>query len=133
VQARFVDAPADAVASADTLLTAVMRERGYPVNDFEERASLVAADHPLVVEKYRAAHAAFDRHRRSGDTYTEDLRQSFVHYRALFAELVEPGSLGGPVAGGAPRGPAVPRPASDADRGVNTPPGPGAGGRAGRG
>ena len=99
VQVRFVDAPADAVASADTLLTAVMRERGYPVDDFEERASLVAADHPLVVERYRAAHAAYDRHRLSGATDTEDLRQSFVHYRALFAELVEPGRLGGPVAG----------------------------------
>jgi hypothetical protein len=90
VQARFVDAPAEAVSSADTLLTALMRERGYPVDDFEERAALVAADHPAVVENYRAAHAAYDRHRRSGAVDTEDLRQSFIHYRALFDNMVEP-------------------------------------------
>jgi hypothetical protein len=94
VQARFVDAPAEAVASADSLLTALMRERGYPVDDFDERAALVAADHPAVVENYRAAHAAYDRHRRSGALDTEDLRQSFVHYRALFDNMVEPDGTG---------------------------------------
>jgi hypothetical protein len=107
VQARFVDAPAEAVASADSLLTALMRERGYPVEDFEERAALVAADHPAVVENYRAAHTAYDRHRQSGAVDTEDLRQSFVHYRALFENMVEPD---------APGDAATRRGASDADR-----------------
>jgi hypothetical protein len=32
-----------------------MRDRGYPVEDFGERAELLAADHPQVVEHYRAA------------------------------------------------------------------------------
>jgi ABC-type nickel/cobalt efflux system permease component RcnA len=94
VQARFVDEPGPAVDAADTLISTVMRERGYPVDDFEERADLVAADHPDVVQHYRDAHEAHERHRSSGDADTEDLRQAFVHYRALFSALVDgPGSV----------------------------------------
>jgi hypothetical protein len=89
VQARFVDEPGRAVDAADSLITTVMRERGYPVEDFDQRADLVAADHPDVVSHYREAHAAHERHRSAGGVDTEDLRQSFVHYRALFAALVE--------------------------------------------
>jgi hypothetical protein len=90
VQARFVDEPGQAVDSAGTLISTVMRERGYPVEDFDQRAELVAADHPAVVQHYRDAHAAHERHRSAGGVDTEDLRQSFVHYRALFAVLVDP-------------------------------------------
>ena len=89
VQARFVDEPGQAVDAADSLITTVMRERGYPVEDFDQRADLVAADHPDVVSHYREAHAAHQRHRSAGGIDTEDLRQSFVHYRALFGALVE--------------------------------------------
>src|SRR5215218_1589492 len=88
VQARFVDEPAAAVDGAELLITTVMHERGYPVEDFEERADLVAADHPEVVEHYRAAHASHEAHRSSGELDTEDLRQAFVHYRSLFDSLV---------------------------------------------
>src|SRR5919199_5679280 len=38
-QARFVDDPAGAIGEADTLIQQVMRERGYPVEDFEQRAA----------------------------------------------------------------------------------------------
>jgi len=68
----------------------VMRDRGYPVEDFSERAELIAADHPEIVEHYRAAHAV--RHAHNGDSGaadTEELRRAFVHYRALFDELVQ--------------------------------------------
>jgi hypothetical protein len=89
VQTAFVDRPGPALDEADQLLTEVMRDRGYPVEDFGERAELVAADHPQVVEHYRAAHAARQvHHDRPGTSDTEDLRQAFVHYRALFDELV---------------------------------------------
>jgi len=43
-EARFVDEPGPAVDAADDLITSVMRERGYPVEDFDQRADLVAAD-----------------------------------------------------------------------------------------
>ena len=62
-----------------------MRERGYPVEDFEQQAADVSVDHPEVVEHYRKAHAIHSERSAS----TEDLRQAMVHYRALFAELLE--------------------------------------------
>ena len=89
VQSDFVDRPGGALDEADRLITDVMRDRGYPVDDFSERAELVAADHPQVVEHYRAAHAARRDHQgQPGAVDTEELRQAFVHYRALFDELV---------------------------------------------
>ena len=89
VQAEFVDRPGSALDEADRLITDVMHDRGYPVEDFGERAELVAADHPQVVEHYRAAHAARQAyHDNSGNSDTEKLRQAFVHYRARFNELV---------------------------------------------
>ncbi len=87
-QARFVDEPVAAVGEADRLVTEVMRERGYPMDDFERQADVISVDHPQVVEDYREGHAihlAYDR----GDASTEDLRQAMVHYRALFEELLE--------------------------------------------
>jgi hypothetical protein len=87
VQARFVDQPAVAVAQADELVTVVMRDRGYPIDDFEQRAADVSVDHPQVVENYRAAHRISSRV-GSNQANTEDLRQALVHYRVLFAELL---------------------------------------------
>jgi FtsZ-interacting cell division protein ZipA len=87
-QRRFVDEPGPAVAEADALVIEVMRDRGYPVADeFEQRAADVSVDHPEVVEHYRAAHGISSR-ATEGDASTEDLRQSMVHFRALFAELL---------------------------------------------
>jgi hypothetical protein len=90
VQAQFVDDPGAAVAGADDLIRAVMSERGYPIQNFEQRAADVSVDHPLVVENYREGHRLAQ---ASGDGAgsTEDLRRAMRHYRALFDELVEPG------------------------------------------
>jgi hypothetical protein len=85
VQSQFVDQPASALDDADALLAEVMRDRGYPVEDFDQRADDVSVDHPTVVEHYRQAHAIRSRSRAS----TEDLREALLHYRALFAELLE--------------------------------------------
>jgi hypothetical protein len=87
VQARFVDAPAGAVAEADQLLGDVMSTRGYPVTDFEQRAADISVDHPVVLENYRAAHLIALR-QASGQASTEELRQAMLHYRTLFEELV---------------------------------------------
>ena len=85
-QAKFVDQPASALTDADELVAEVMRERGYPVEDFDQQAADVSVDHPHVVESYRKAHAIHSER----DASTEELRQAMVHYRALFAELLEP-------------------------------------------
>jgi hypothetical protein len=88
VQAEFVDEPQRAVASADELLQRVMAERGYPVEDFDQRAADLSADYPEVVQNYRAGHALAETNRGNGAS-TEELRQAMHHYRALFEELVE--------------------------------------------
>jgi hypothetical protein len=88
VQARFVDEPGRAVDAAEILISTVMRERGYPVDDFDQRADLIAIDHPAVVQYYRAAHAAQQRHSATGGVNTEELRLALLHYRSLFAALI---------------------------------------------
>ena len=87
VQQRFVDEPRGAVVDADRLVTAVMRERGYPVEDFEMRAADISVDHPEVVSDYRSAHDIALRVREDKAS-TEDLRQAVVHYRSLFDQLL---------------------------------------------
>ena len=87
-QARFVDDPGGAVGEADRLIQRVMLERGYPVDDFEQRANDLSVDHPEVISNYRAAHGISVANER-GKASTEDLRTAMVHYRALFAELLE--------------------------------------------
>jgi len=87
-QARFVDDPAGAVGDADALIGRVMQARGYPIGDFEARAADLSVDHPRVVSNYRAAHRIAQAS-ANGQAGTEQLRQAFVHYRALFDELLE--------------------------------------------
>jgi hypothetical protein len=87
VQAGFVDEPTASLVEANRLVLIVMRERGYPMDDFEQRVADISVDHPDVVEHYRAANAisadaADDR------MTTEDIRQGLVHYRALFTDLL---------------------------------------------
>ena len=88
VQTAFVDNPSSALDDADRLLTEVMRECGYPVDDFDRRAADISVDHPTVVENYRAAHA-IHLSDQNGDAGTEKQRQAFVHYRALFDKLLD--------------------------------------------
>jgi hypothetical protein len=87
-QACFVDNPHEAVANADRLVADLMKARGYPVSDFDQRAADISVDHPLVVDNYRAAHAIAIRDAR-GQSSTEDLRQAMVHYRTLFEDLLD--------------------------------------------
>jgi len=87
-QEHFVDDPAKAVSEVDDIVEAVMDKRGYPVQSFDQQAADISVDHPEVVTNYRAAHAITIAHEKDGVS-TEDLRQAMIHYRALFAELVE--------------------------------------------
>lgn len=86
-QARFVDEPEAAVAEADALVQRVMEARGYPTGTFDQKGMDISVDHPGVMENYRAAHEVALKRER-GEASTEDLRQAFVHYRALFDELL---------------------------------------------
>lgn len=88
VQSRFVDYPKGAVTEADELVSSLMRTRGYPVADFDQRAADISVDHPRVVRNYRSAHDIALRLSK-GAANTEDLRPAMIHYRTLFEELVQ--------------------------------------------
>jgi len=88
VQARFVDDPKGAVTDADRLVEEVMKARGYPVADFDQRTADLSVHHPRVVDNYRSARDIAQRHRR-GEATTEDLREAMVFYRELFEDLLE--------------------------------------------
>jgi hypothetical protein len=86
-QERFVDEPVEAVGSADSLLTALMAERGYPTEGYEQQVADLSVQHASTLESYRTAHAIGAR-AGEGTATTEDLRQAMVHYRSLFEELL---------------------------------------------
>jgi hypothetical protein len=87
LQTTFVDRPQVAVADADSLITQVMRDLGYPVDNFESNAWLISVDHSDVVAKYREGHDIYTK-TVEGTATTEDLRQAVLAYRALFDELM---------------------------------------------
>lgn len=88
VQATFVDDPARAVTEGDMLVNDVMTARGYPMADFDRRAEDLTVDHAAVIHHYRAARDIAVRHSRH-EASTEELRQALVHYRELFADLLD--------------------------------------------
>jgi hypothetical protein len=88
VQSRFIDSPKGAVAEADDLVSSLMKVRGYPVSDFNQRAADVSVDHPRVVENYRSAHEIALRVGKA-ETTTEELRTAMIQYRWLIEELMQ--------------------------------------------
>ena len=58
VQTQFVDSPPAAIAAADGLVNAVMADRGYPIDDFDQRA----ATFPSTI---RTSSRTIGRHTRS--------------------------------------------------------------------
>jgi hypothetical protein len=85
IQERFVDEPREAVAGAEDLVHTVMRERGYPMEGFEQQAADLSVEHAGVVDGYRTAHEIRG---RDGQSDTEELRTALVHYREIFQRLV---------------------------------------------
>ena len=92
LQGQFVDDPTAAVIGANELIKEVMIARGYPSDNFDQRVADLSVDHSAVLQHYRAARALSEASRQ-GQTNTEDLRQAVVHFRAMFADLLqEPGA-----------------------------------------
>ena len=91
IQGEFVDDPHASTRAADALITDVMRDRGYPTGDFEERVDTLSVEHARTLDHYRNAHdiAAAD---GRGEASTEQLRQALVHYRALAGDLLGSGA-----------------------------------------
>jgi hypothetical protein len=87
VQEQFVDQPVEAVGAAEQLVVMVMRERGYPVDNFEQQTADLSVEHAHVLDHYRSGHDIRVRHERDGVS-TEELRQALTHYREMFHALV---------------------------------------------
>ena len=93
IQQSFVDRPGSAVADADRLVLRMMREAGYPVDEFDQRVNDISVDHPEVAAHYRDAHrvAVAQAH---GEADTEELRQAVTAYRALVDALLADSASG---------------------------------------
>lgn len=89
IQARFVDEPSAAVQAADQLIKEVMLAQGYSRESIDRRDVDLAVEHAAVMDDFRAARALAQQN-REGRADTEELRQAFVHYRALFADILNP-------------------------------------------
>jgi len=90
VQERFVDAPAEAVSAAGTLIWAVMRDRGYPADDRNASIEALSVYHAGSLDGYRQAQAI-----RPETATTEELRAAMIRYRALFEDLTGLGNVTG--------------------------------------
>jgi hypothetical protein len=111
IQERFVDQPGQAVAQAGLLVTSVMKDRGYPTEDYDQILADLSVEHANTLDHYRAAHQV-SLQAEGGSASTEDLRLAMLHYRALFGDL-----LGQPAdpAGSVPADQAGSVPADQAD------------------
>jgi len=83
IQEQFVDAPAEAVSAADTLIWDVMRARGYPVDDREASLEALSVYHADSLHGYRQV-----REVKLEAASTEDLRKALIRCRALFEDLL---------------------------------------------
>lgn len=88
-QTEFVDHPLGAVQKADRLIREVMSTRGYPMEDFEQRAADISVDYPELVTNYRELHAIASKGEREKVISTEEMRQAMVAGRELFERLVQ--------------------------------------------
>jgi hypothetical protein len=103
IQEQFVDSPQSAVGDAYALVTAVMKDRGYPTEDDDQVLADLSVEHAQTVDHFRSARAV-TMNAAAGDAATEDLRQALIHYRALFSDLlgasvktgIEPGAMATP-------------------------------------
>jgi len=76
IEKRFMDAPEEAAQEADSLVTALLGERGHPLGTDRLPRRLTAARRKLAEGRRRH--------------HTEDLRQAMLDYRAVWAEMVGP-------------------------------------------
>lgn len=87
-QAKFVDAPAQALGEADALVTQLMAERGYPTDDFDNRTRLLSVEHAHVLDDYRAAHEV-ELASRARTADTESVRNAMLDFRRVFEDLMQ--------------------------------------------
>jgi hypothetical protein len=99
IQERFVDQPEQAAGQAGMLVTSVMKDRGYPTEDYDQILADLSVEHANTLDHYRAANQV-SLQAQEGAASTEDLRLAMLHYRALFGDLLgQPEGAGTAAAG----------------------------------
>lgn len=93
VQHEFVDDPGRAINDADRLVIDVMGARGYPTDDFEQRAGDLSVEHPTLTQRYREARRVSREHEHGG-ARTEDMRHAVTSYRSLVDALLDENTSG---------------------------------------
>jgi hypothetical protein len=86
--ALFVERPAAGLHEAEVVVAEVMRERGYPVEPFEDRASMISLDHPDLAQYLRVAHLVAVWADEGDLADTEQMRQALVAYRHVLDALL---------------------------------------------
>ena len=99
VQSKFVDAPVLAVNEADSLVTKLMAERGYPTDDFATQSRLLSVDHVQVLESYRSAHE-IELRSRAQQASTEDIRHAMLGFRRVFDDVLADSQASSPAEDG---------------------------------
>jgi hypothetical protein len=87
IEHAFAEDPHTAVNRADDLVSAVMGERGYPADDFDERMAVLCLERGATPDHYVRAHEVSTPagHQRAT---IEDLRRGMADYRALLEDLL---------------------------------------------
>jgi hypothetical protein len=87
-QARFANDVRGAVLEAESILTDILRRRGYAVSSIESWAGDASPEQHRIIGNYVVAREVVARYRR-GEMMVQDLGKAMVCYRALFAQLVD--------------------------------------------
>jgi hypothetical protein len=84
-QEQFIDSPRQATGTAAELVTAVVAQIGYPIDDQEQLLADLSVRHGRHLDGYRTAGRSTD---QDGEGATEELRQALLDCRALFNDLL---------------------------------------------
>ncbi|MBS2532633.1 hypothetical protein KGQ20_07590 [Catenulispora sp. NF23] len=89
VQESFVDDPVTALNDAEALVVRLGRFRGYPGGSHEEFLELLSIPHTSAVAGYRdAVQVRQMTEQQTQPPSTEDMRQAFQKYAALFDDML---------------------------------------------
>jgi hypothetical protein len=86
IQEQFVDVPIRTVKDAQSLVTSLVKELGYPAEDSSQIMADLSVNHAKALQQYRTAEELSGR-TANGMATTEDLRLALVGYRAMATDL----------------------------------------------
>lgn len=87
---RFSEAPVETLREAERLVGRIMRDRGYPYLDPNQRPGAVEEHFPTIAEEYRIARMVMQRFDSGKNVAAEEMREALGSYRAIASGLLEP-------------------------------------------